>query len=115
MTIISNTDKEGAIFLEHAHSQLRYFHLYENVDASYTGFQGEQDFNSAILPEFAVLATWNPSTLGAGGGWHGWTDLSSVDKVIAPLNSYGIHVVNEAFSFVQGWDEGSLQMASQVL
>ena len=91
------------------------FTVYENGNASYTGFQGEQVFNSATLPEFAVLATWNPSTLGAGGGWHGWTDLSSVDKVIAPLNSYGIHVVNEAFSFVQGWDEGSLQMASQVL
>lgn len=115
VTIISNTDKEGAIFLEHAHSQLRYFHLYENVNASYTGFQGEQVFNSATLPEFAVLATWNPSTLGAGGGWHGWTDLSSVDKAIAPLNSYGIHVVNEAFSFVQGWAEGSLQVADQVL
>ena len=51
-----------------------------------------------------MLATWNSSTLGAGcGGWHGWKDLSSVDKAIAPLNSNGIHVVNETFSFVKGW------------
>ena len=50
-----------------------------------------------------MLATWNSSALEAGGGgWHGWTDLSSVDKAVFPLNSYGIHVVNEAFSFVQG-------------
>ena len=51
-----------------------------------------------------MLATWNPSTLGAGvGGWHGWIDLSSVDKAIALLSSYGIHVVNETFSFVKRW------------
>ena len=78
------------------------FTVYENGNASYTGFQGEQVFNSATLPEFAVLATWNPSTLGAGDGkWHGWTDLSSVDKAIDPLNSYSIHIVNETFSFVK--------------
>jgi len=45
-----------------------------------------------------VLATWNPSTLVSGGG--GWHD---VEKAIAPLNSNGIHVVNETFSFVKGW------------
>jgi len=45
-----------------------------------------------------VLATWNPSTLVSGGG--GWHD---VDKAIAPLNSNGIHVVSETFSFVKGW------------
>ena len=115
VTIISNTDTEGATFLEHAHDQLRYFHVYENVNASYTGFQGEQAFNNAALPEFGVLATWNPSTLGAGGGWHGWTDLSNVDKAIAPLNKYNIHVINEAFSYVQGWAEGSLQVADKTL
>ena len=115
VTIISNTDTEGATFLEHAHSQLRYFHLYENVNASYTGYEGEQAFNNAGPPEFGVLATWNPSTLGAGGGWHGWTDLSNVDKAIAPLNMYNIHVINEAFSYVQGWAEGSLQVADKTL
>ena len=29
--------------------------------------------------------------------------MSSVDKAIALLSSYGIHVVNETFSFVKRW------------
>ena len=59
-----------------------------------------------------MLASWNSSSLGAGvSGWHGWTDLSSVDKAIAPLSFYVIHVVSEAFSFVQRWAEGSLEVA----
>jgi len=29
--------------------------------------------------------------------------LSSVEKAIAPLNSYDNYVVNENFSFVKGW------------
>jgi len=65
-----------------------------------------------IIPEFAVLAMFTPSTLGAGcGRWHGWTDLSSVNKAIAPLNSYGIHFVSEAFSFIQRWAEVNLEVA----
>ena len=63
-----------------------------------------------------MLATWNSSSMGAGvGGWHGWTDLSSVDKAIAPLSFYVIHAVSEAFSFVQGYAEVNLEVADQVL
>ena len=67
VTIISNTDTEGASFLGHAHDRLRQFHLYEVVNASYTGFEAQQVFDRAGDPTFAVLATWNIGTFGAGG------------------------------------------------
>ena len=115
VTIISNTDIEGAAFLQHAHNRLQQFHLYEAVNASYTGFEAQQAFAAAGEPAFAVLATWNPATYGAGGGWHHWTDLDMVDKASKPLNAYHIHVINEAFSKLQGWAEGSLLLADEVL
>jgi hypothetical protein len=59
VTIISNTDTEGAQFLNHAHARLVEYHLYENQNASYTGFEAETVFRAADPPEFAVLATWN--------------------------------------------------------
>jgi hypothetical protein len=66
-------------------------------------------------PTFGVLATWNAATLGAGGGWHGWTDLGLSDAMPAALAAHGAFVVNEAYSLVQGWAEGSLQAADAVL
>lgn len=59
VTIISNTDAEGAALLNHAHARLAEFHLYENQNASYTGFEAETAFRNADPPEFAVMATWN--------------------------------------------------------
>jgi len=115
VTIISNTDTEGASFLKHAHDRLKQYHLYDVVNASYTGFQAQQVFNTADEPSFAVLATWNIGTFGAGGGWHHWTDLDQVEKATKPLNDYNIHVVNEAFSKLQGWAEGTLLLADEVL
>ena len=53
-------------------------------------------------PTFGVLATWNAATLGAGGGWHGWTDLGLSDAMPAALAAHGAFVVNEAYSLVQG-------------
>lgn len=67
VTIISNTDTEGASFLKHAHDRLKQYHLYEVVNASYTGFEAQQVFDRADEPTFAVLATWNTATFGAGG------------------------------------------------
>jgi hypothetical protein len=115
VTIISNTDTEGAGFLKHAHNRLREHHLYNVVNASYSGFEAQQVFNNAQEPTFAVLATWNIGTYGAGGGWHHWTDLDQVGKATQPLNDYNIHVVNEAFSRLQGWAEGTLLLADEIL
>lgn len=115
VTIISNTDTEGAAFLRHAHDRLKEYHLYNTENATYSGFEAQQVFDSSDEPSFAVLATWNPGTFAYGGGWHHWTDLSKVNKAVAPLNEYNIHVINEAFSKLQGWAEGSLLLADKVL
>lgn len=137
VTIISSTDTEGALFLEHAHSRISNYHIYEAQNVSYTGFQAQQTFRNAPPPEFAVLATWNvavsPSrygtvlglscltanlacisvviiqTFGAGGAWHHWTDISNVEQATMPMNHIGIHVVNEAYSRLQGW-AGTLKL-----
>uniref|UniRef100_A0A7S4T5Q1 Amine oxidase domain-containing protein n=1 Tax=Ditylum brightwellii TaxID=49249 RepID=A0A7S4T5Q1_9STRA len=108
VTIISNTDIEGRAFLNHAHNRLVEFHRYENENADYTGFQAQTVFRKQDPPEFAVLATWNIATFGAGGGWHHWTDLDNVDKAMKPMNELGIHVINEAYSKLQGWAGTSL-------
>jgi dipeptidyl aminopeptidase/acylaminoacyl peptidase len=59
VTIISNTDTEGAMLLEHAHARLANYHIYEAQNVSYTGFEAERLFRYTDPPEFAVLATWN--------------------------------------------------------
>lgn len=115
ITIISNTDIEGASFLKHAHDRLKLYHKYHAVNATYTGFEAQQLFDEVNEPTFAVLATWNIGTFGAGGGWHHWTDLNEVNNAIKPLNDYKIHVVNEAYSKLQGWAEGTLLSADEVL
>lgn len=132
VTIISNTDVEGQAFLRHAHDRLTEFHVYENRNASYSGFEAQTIFRRADPPTFAVLATWNigvsfyvqycvlaysrihalilcykSQTFGAGGAWHHWTDISNVEQALMPMNHIGIHVINEAYSKLQGW-AGSL-------
>lgn len=62
VTIISNTDTEGAAFLRHAHNRLKEYHLYNTENATYSGFEAQQVFDSSAEPSFAVLATWNPGT-----------------------------------------------------
>ena len=116
-TIVGSADPEGANFLQHAHDRVVYYHKYVGAasDDRYTAFQVRNLHSQTSPPEFAVIAHWNIATPGAGGGWHGWTNLDHTDVALDPLGSYGIHLVNEAFSFVQGWAEGSLQQADTVL
>merc|ERR1712070_372622 len=64
---------------------------------------------------FAVLATWNIGAFGSGAAWHGWTDLDNLETALMPMNGIGIHVINEAFSKLQGWAEGPLMLADEVL
>ena len=115
VTIISNTDVEGAAFLKHAHDRLKEYHFEDAAKRNYTLFKCDQVFSATAPPEFAVLATWNIAAYGAGGAWHGWTDTGNVQKAMFPLNSLRVHVVNEAFSTLQGWAEGSLRAADRVL
>jgi hypothetical protein len=105
VTIISNTDLEGRQFLQHAHDRLVEYHLYEKTDGNYTGFEASKIFDETSPPEFAVLSTWNGAVTWAGGAWHSWTDLSSIDLALEPFVKDNIFVVNEAFSLLHGWAE----------
>jgi Hint-domain len=115
VTIISNTDLEGAEFLKHAHSRLEEFHLYNNPNATYTGSQAQTVFSETNPPEFAVLSTWNTDIPWAGGAWHQWTDLDNVETAMQPFVDHNIFVINEAYSLLHGWAEGSLKLGDEVL
>lgn len=59
VTFIAPSDLEGKALLEHAHSRLIDFHLYENTDAPYSGFEAQRVLSSVEPPEFGILSTWN--------------------------------------------------------
>ena len=101
VTILSGATPEGAAFLAHAHERLLECHVYME-DPPYTAYEASTVIGGAAPPTFGVLATWNAATLGAGGGWHGWTDLGLSDAMPAALAAHGAFVVNEAYSLVQG-------------
>lgn len=116
VTIISDSTVEGRMFLDHAHDRLAEYHLYEIQNPPYTAFDAQRYIAQAPSPSFAVMATWNTATIGSGGGWHGWTDIGLVDAMPQALaDEYGIHIINEAYSKVQSWAEGSLEVADAVL
>ncbi|VEU40048.1 unnamed protein product [Pseudo-nitzschia multistriata] len=121
VTILSDTNPEEEDFLRHAHERLVDYHVYGEDNArllnasAYSPFQFRKIIESSPPPTFAVLANWNTAAFGAGGGWHHWTDTANAEKAMKPLNPLGIHVVNEAFSKIQGWAEGSLLLADEIL
>jgi Hint-domain len=115
VTIISNTDLEGAEFLKHAHGRLEQYHLYDNPNATYTGSDGFTVFGVTSPPTFAVLSTWNSDIPWAGGAWHMWTDLDNVEIAMQPFVDDNIFVVNEAYSLLHGWAEGSLKLGDEIL
>jgi len=120
VTILSSTKPEEEDFLKHAHERILEYHVYGDNEAalnatSLSPFQFRKIIEASVPPTFAVLANWNTAAFGAGGGWHHWTDMSLSDKAMKPLNSFGLHVINEAFSKIQGWAEGSLMLADEIL
>ncbi|CAB9499075.1 Flavin containing amine oxidoreductase [Seminavis robusta] len=115
VTIISNQDLEGREFLRHAHNQLMDYHLLYKRDAPYTGFQASQILANIQAPTWAVLSTWNTAIPWAGGAWHAWTDTSNIDLAKQPFVHDEIYVINEAFSLMHGWAEGSIKVADEVL
>lgn len=115
VTILTQKDLEGAEFLKHAHDRLVQFHLYNNVGAPYTGFEASQVLADTEVPQFAVLSTWNTAVPWAGGAWHSWTDTTNIRVATSPFAEHGIHVVNEAYSLLHGWAEGSIKVADEIL
>jgi hypothetical protein len=68
-------------------------------------------------PYSAVYHTWNEDPY--GGGWHEWKAEYRLDQVmwrmLKPVASEDIHICGEAYSYGQGWVEGSLTTAEQML
>lgn len=115
ITIFTDQDLEGAEFLKHAHQRLSEFHQLLNPAANYSGFEASQVFNSVSPPKFAFLSTWSTSVPWAGGAWHSWTDLDNIEAAIQPFSEHNIFVVNEAYSLLQGWAEGAIKVADEIL
>jgi len=115
VTILSDKDLEGRQFLLHAHQRLMDYHMYYKQDAPYTGFQASQVLADVKPPQFAMLSTWNTAIPWAGGAWHAWTDTSNIELAKQPFVSEDMFVVNEAFSLMHGWAEGSLKVADEIL
>ncbi|KAL3942296.1 MAG: hypothetical protein SGARI_000313, partial [Bacillariaceae sp.] len=115
VTIFSNADLEGAELLRHAHERLVDFHQLYNVDGSYTGFEATQAFSGVQPPPYAFLSTWNTAIPWAGGAWHSWTDLDNIELAQQPFVDHNLFVVNEAYSLLQGWAEGAVKVADEIL
>jgi hypothetical protein len=69
------------------------------------------------MPYSAVYHSWNDDPY--GGGWHEWKAGKRLDQImwrmLKPLPGEDIHIVGEAYSLAQGWAEGSLDTAEQML
>jgi lysine 2-monooxygenase len=68
-------------------------------------------------PYSAVYHDWSDDPY--GGGWHEWKAGFRLDHIMCqmrkPVPSHDIHVVGEAYSYVQGWVEGALDTAESTL
>ena len=116
VTIIANNDLEGREFLRHAHQRLVEYHVNDPAGViDLPPFQVQSILDNAALPEYAILSTWNSAVPWAGGAWHTWTDLSNIGLAKQPFVDDNIFVVNEAYSLLHGWAEGSLKVADEIL
>ncbi|KAL3916804.1 MAG: hypothetical protein SGILL_005013, partial [Bacillariaceae sp.] len=115
VTIFSNADLEGADLLKHAHERLVDFHQLYNVAGNYTGFEASQAFSGVQPPPYGFLSTWNTAVPWAGGAWHSWIDLDNIELAKQPFVDHNLFVVNEAYSLLQGWAEGSVKVADEIL
>jgi len=60
---------------------------------------------------------WSPWPY--GGGWHswmpGWKSWEVTEAMCAPVTGLPLHVCGESYSTAQGWSEGALQSAEDML
>jgi Hint-domain len=115
VTIFTNDDLEGAELLKHVHQRLVDYHQLYNPGANYTGFQASQAFSGVEPPPYGFLSTWNTAIPWAGGAWHAWTELDNIEVAKQPFVAHNLFVVNEAYSLLQGWAEGAVKLADEIL
>ncbi|HKB03507.1 MAG TPA: FAD-dependent oxidoreductase [Gemmataceae bacterium] len=110
---IPTTDPEGIVapdaLVAELHDQLRELHGVTDVAAP--------DIQSILRPYFAVFKDWTADPF--GGGWHFW-DIGIDSTVVRrrmrkPFAGLPLHVCGEAWSSQQGWVEGALEAADEVL
>ena len=68
-------------------------------------------------PYAAVFHTWEDDPF--GGGWHEWKAGYRLDQIMCrmlkPVADQDVYIVGEAYSIGQGWVEGALDTAEQML
>jgi monoamine oxidase len=68
-------------------------------------------------PYSARYHTWNEDPY--GGGWHEWKANYRLDQIMCkmrkPVDNEDIHIVGEAYSYLQGWVEGALETSESML
>src|SRR5262249_34267884 len=95
--------------VDELHDQLRELH-------GATEVQGP-DLQSIFKPYHVVFKDWTADPF--GGGWHFWNigvDSTRVRRLMRkPSAALPLHVCGEAWCSQQGWVEGALESADEVL
>jgi hypothetical protein len=95
--------------VDELHDQLRELH-------GVTDVYGE-GLASIVRPYYAVMKDWSVDP--HGGGWHFWKIGVDSGRIMRrmrkPFSQMSLHVCGEAWSSQQGWVEGALETADEVL
>lgn len=110
---VPTTDPHGvlapAALVNELHDQLRELHAATDVPG--------QDLASIFPPYHAVYKDWTADPY--GGGWHFWdigVDSNRVRRRMRkPFDNLPLYVCGEAWCSQQGWVEGALEAADEVL
>lgn len=91
--------------------------LPEKMLAELTKELSEMHKISVPAPRLALFQNWNDDPF--GGGWHSWNPNNQswvvVPRIIHPISDVNVYICGEAYSENQGWVEGALQTAEQML
>ncbi|KAK9784816.1 hypothetical protein WJX73_010557 [Symbiochloris irregularis] len=107
--LVNDTTYAGAHLLQSAHTRLVQYHANLGLTVP-----------SNALPTEAFISLWDPSITWVGGAWHDmkrdeFYTATHVQETLKPFADLQLYVADEAYSTVQGWSEGSLAMAENIL
>jgi len=75
------------------------------------------DFEEMLNPIAAAFFDWSENPFGAG--WHCWKPnykfLDIAENMSHPVKEEKVYICGDAYSLAQGWSEGALETAEQVL
>lgn len=120
--ILDGASSTGWEIIKSAHDKLMAWHV--------TNGSPIPEPYASTYPTQVIIGMWDPQLEWSGGAWHSYkngnrggrvstnyTDVREAVPVasIKPFEDEEVYVANEAFSAVQGWAEGSLIMAENVV